>query len=46
MDVQKVEAVIEKLIADASTTAQSQWLRFVMGGVAFYTVAGLTKLIL
>lgn len=52
MDVEKVEAVIDKLIADASTThasitnAQSQWLRFVAGAVAFCIVAVLTKLIL
>jgi hypothetical protein len=47
MDVEKVEAPIDKLIADASTTnAQSQWLQFVAGAVAFCTVAVLTKLIL
>lgn len=47
MDAQKVDDLIDKLIADASRTdAQSQWLQFVMGAVAFCTVAVLTKLIL
>ena len=47
MDVEKVEAVIDKLIADASNAnAQSQWLRFVAGALAFCTVAVLTKLML
>ncbi len=47
MDVHKVEATIAKLIDDASTVnAQSQWLQFVLGGVAFLTIALLTKLTL
>lgn len=47
MDIQKVEDLIDKLIADASKTdAQSQWLRFVMGALTFCTVAMLTKLFL
>ncbi|WP_313458182.1 hypothetical protein [Stenotrophomonas sp.] len=47
MDVQKVEDLIDKLVTDAcKTDAQSQWLRFVMGGLAFCTVAMLTKLFL
>ena len=47
MDVEKVEALIDKLIADASAMdARSQWLQFVMGAVAFGTAAALTKLLL
>ena len=45
MDVEKVEAVIAKLIADASAIdARSQWLRVVMGAVSFCIGAVLTKL--
>lgn len=47
MDVQKVDAEIARLIADTSSIdAQSQWVRFALGAVAFCLVAGLTKLFL